>query len=1031
MESNQEGSVANIYVLVVDSEGDMDILQLTYDTKWEDLAVMLQVKYGHEEAPLFTYTDEDEDYIALDSQEGFDEALKICRKNNDVLHVQMRKPGTAPLVSSKKVEKATKTTQQTPTRLHDDLENARASMSTSLDWASNLVKSAVREIGKNIRSASVNDDAVSLEEDPFANAISADNLESKEQDAPLDQSQLHSVPYLPLESETIVKTVLETPEISVSTSEISDADELTVKLPISSSSKDQRENEKEDNENEKEFVKTIKEEVRKAISHEISALREEITTSFIGNKGVQKDASKGECSRYVPRSPRAIKSEIKELKREMKAAQQLKKQLKAESALSKAAVVKSPTRQSRKYVASFICENLLDGSCVETGQHFVKYWVLKNEGTEAWDHTIQLELLEERPPSDGTPVDPSTSEDGGKIQPAEVDLVKRKWGPEKQSVPLPNVNNSETAVIAVSHFAPSHPCAYTSSWRLSRSGRRFGPRIWCTVNVVTKDNLPSIPSMSYDASESEQDYSHISRKFSCHPPQEVKHNHENQEDDNFTNMLSFEMTAIGDCHKLPPLSPHDDQNFSYLGPSSQEASLKEDRQLDTESMHQTEKVKSLGVKDEEKDEKTEHLADTEVLSDFESMHEIPESLGSEQASPPKEEQEEEEHEEIADDRSSDGEGESSDVNSDFEVIPLPECFDVSRPLHESDEEEGEEEEKIASLTSTTTTLLSVGNSIEGVKPSEDAVVLSSEPQVQAASTSKPSLESQNFNLSNPVNKDEGEQEAPQTSSLEVKPSPVPQSVLELDKPLQLTKQVVQHAPLPVPQSVLDMDKPCDVDDYSHGYTVPKQIVASPEQTWVQTPIPLPRGVLDADKPWTKTEARETSSPSPQPRKSAAQPKPSEQLQSNQPWDAAMTSNAITDPEEPNQDEESPRILYPPERDAEVEAEEEEDEFSLAPEDTTTPRSPTEVFVPPGYPDPQLSVPTDHIQRPATPREQENLSPMEQLIEMGFMDIDLNNDLLGEFQGDVSKVVHALVHRSNDRGMSRNQGGAQMQGGFMV
>ena len=41
MESNQEGSVANIYVLVVDSEGDMDILQLTYDTKWEDLAVMV------------------------------------------------------------------------------------------------------------------------------------------------------------------------------------------------------------------------------------------------------------------------------------------------------------------------------------------------------------------------------------------------------------------------------------------------------------------------------------------------------------------------------------------------------------------------------------------------------------------------------------------------------------------------------------------------------------------------------------------------------------------------------------------------------------------------------------------------------------------------------------------------------------------------------------------------------------------------------------------------------------------------------
>ena len=45
----------------------------------------------------------------------------------------------------------------------------------------------------------------------------------------------------------------------------------------------------------------------------------------------------------------------------------------------------------RKYAASFICENLLDGSSVAVGQQFVKYWVLKNEGTITWDDQIQVE----------------------------------------------------------------------------------------------------------------------------------------------------------------------------------------------------------------------------------------------------------------------------------------------------------------------------------------------------------------------------------------------------------------------------------------------------------------------------------------------------------------------------------------------------------------------------------------------------------------------------------------------------------------
>jgi len=79
---------------------------------------------------------------------------------------------------------------------------------------------------------------------------------------------------------------------------------------------------------------------------------------------------------------------------------------------------------------------------------------------------------------------------------------------------------------------------------------------------------------------------------------------------------------------------------------------------------------------------------------------------------------------------------------------------------------------------------------------------------------------------------------------------------------------VAPACLPVPQSVLDMDKPISssvVTDYSNGYQTPVQKTAPPQEPWVPQPIPLPRGVLDADKPWNKNESTLKSFPLPSPR----------------------------------------------------------------------------------------------------------------------------------------------------------------------
>ena len=94
--------------------------------------------------------------------------------------------------------------------------------------------------------------------------------------------------------------------------------------------------------------------------------------------------------------------------------------------------------------------------------------------------------------------------------------------------------------------------------------------------------------------------------------------------------------------------------------------------------------------------------------------------------------------------------------------------------------------------------------------------------------------------------------------------PVPQSVLDLDKPAP------QCAPAPVPASVLALDDPCEVQDYDAGYVAPAQRAVPSEEPWVSTPIPLPRAVLDKDKPWIPSNASATAGPpNPHPRTSTS------------------------------------------------------------------------------------------------------------------------------------------------------------------
>uniref|UniRef100_F6T4G2 Nbr1 FW domain-containing protein n=2 Tax=Ciona intestinalis TaxID=7719 RepID=F6T4G2_CIOIN len=192
------------------------------------------------------------------------------------------------------------------------------------------------------------------------------------------------------------------------------------------------------------LIQRIKQEVLDAVREEIAAIRRDVNTDF-------PSTTRGAVAKQptIVRNPKNIKEEIRKLKKEMKEMKIKKKSVERSKKQSASSI-------TRKFAASFICENLCDGSCVSIGESFVKYWVLKNEGARVWDGKVTLELIQESP-SLGSSVDPA------------IDFNNLlKWGPQITSVQVPIVQPSGTAVLAVTHVAPAYPCAYTSSWCLQR-----------------------------------------------------------------------------------------------------------------------------------------------------------------------------------------------------------------------------------------------------------------------------------------------------------------------------------------------------------------------------------------------------------------------------------------------------------------------------------------------------------------------------------------------------------------------------------
>ncbi|XP_034050544.1 NBR1 autophagy cargo receptor a [Thalassophryne amazonica] len=106
--------------------------------------------------------------------------------------------------------------------------------------------------------------------------------------------------------------------------------------------------------------------------------------------------------------------------------------------------------------ALFLDENLPDGTCLEPGTKFNKYWKMRNSGTISWTSETKLVFM---------------------------------WGnlglasEERREVPVPMLLPGQVGVVSVTFVAPVMEGTYTSHWRLAHRGCQFGPRIWCSIVV--------------------------------------------------------------------------------------------------------------------------------------------------------------------------------------------------------------------------------------------------------------------------------------------------------------------------------------------------------------------------------------------------------------------------------------------------------------------------------------------------------------------------------------------------------------------
>ncbi|XP_010641286.1 next to BRCA1 gene 1 protein isoform X2 [Fukomys damarensis] len=210
-------------------------------------------------------------------------------------------------------------------------------------------------------------------------------------------------------------------------------------------------------------------------------------------KQVDKNFLKAEKQR-LRAEKKQRKAEVKELKKQLKlhrkihlwnsihALQSPKSSLGRAESLLQPSALRLPAQPGAlvlpTFSAAFVDENLPDGTRLQPGTRFIKHWRMKNTGTVNWSTDTKLKFMW-----------------------GNLTLVSAG----KKDVLVPFLEAGHVGVVSVEFVAPALEGTYTSHWRLTQSGRQFGPRVWCSIVVDPSAPAESLSNSSEGASGQQEE----------------------------------------------------------------------------------------------------------------------------------------------------------------------------------------------------------------------------------------------------------------------------------------------------------------------------------------------------------------------------------------------------------------------------------------------------------------------------------------------------------------------------------------------
>ncbi|XP_033728100.1 next to BRCA1 gene 1 protein-like [Pecten maximus] len=401
-----------------------------------------------------------------------------------------------------------------------------------------------------------------------------------------------------------------------------------------------------------------------------------------------------------------------------------------------------PLKRHVGFDATFLYDvTIPDDTKVQPGTKLLKTWRMKNTGSRTWNECTKLHLVYGSFPALNRHQD--------------IDIAPLAPGDE--------------ADISVELIAPQRPGKYQSHWKMAQSGKQFGHRVWCMINVVPKEVLePTCDDplkLVYDTVQNEAEPKQEVMEKSCEETEhftdrketeelltvreefvikkdiEQKDEYEQVKDEEIReeevkdtdnrdedkvkleqdlstaaaavaqlkldqsqqpvtseagqDLMSFEMLNLSNrgSHKVSHTATPNNTPLDVTPPKSPAPELEDLKALSTSSSVEVVNAETADIDTED------HLSGQYVRDIMDNLH-----------APKLDDVDIESLKSYTDDDDDDADSSSLSEDDDFLIVPMPACFDFSKPVISrsiiddlSDDEDEEEDEEVDDNHNTITT----------------------------------------------------------------------------------------------------------------------------------------------------------------------------------------------------------------------------------------------------------------------------------------------------------------------------------------